>query len=334
MATDGSQQGPQRELVPTGEDSTHRAPSPAGPAWHTRGSGSIEWTPQEDMRLLDLVARYGRKWQKIQEHFNIGHSRGNYAECNATNMPSSGAREPRLRTSIELYRRFEKLYSDRIYHKGRWTKDEDRRLLDLIKEHGTQWVTISRILGTRSERQCRQRWIYTLRIRQLYEQSPQRQKGGGSVSAARSSLPQLRRGRWTKEEDEQLRRIVKELGGYPVPSWVLVSQRLGTRTDSQCCYRWHQYHSESARYRGTHPWSLEDDRIIWDHCRAIDKLRDSKRLDSEVNYDWSKLSHQLSIPQPTQAIRSRKYMLYRAAKRVAEARIDVDSTEGFEMVHR
>ncbi|PWN50684.1 hypothetical protein IE53DRAFT_304284, partial [Violaceomyces palustris] len=43
--------------------------------------------------------------------------------------------------------------------KGPWSADEDRRLLRLVREIGAErWVTIAERMGTRTGKQCRERW--------------------------------------------------------------------------------------------------------------------------------------------------------------------------------
>ncbi|PWO00068.1 C-Myb R2r3, partial [Tilletiopsis washingtonensis] len=43
--------------------------------------------------------------------------------------------------------------------KGAWSKAEDDRLLRLVEEHGAErWVIIAQHMGSRSGKQCRERW--------------------------------------------------------------------------------------------------------------------------------------------------------------------------------
>ena len=44
--------------------------------------------------------------------------------------------------------------------KGAWTRDEDETLVFVIETYGqTHWAEIARKLGSRSGKQCRERWI-------------------------------------------------------------------------------------------------------------------------------------------------------------------------------
>lgn len=48
--------------------------------------------------------------------------------------------------------------------RGPWSSEEDLRLLSLIDDHGpTNWVRISQILGSRTPKQCRERYHQNLK---------------------------------------------------------------------------------------------------------------------------------------------------------------------------
>merc|ERR1712204_156008 len=67
----------------------------------------------------------------------------------------------------------------KILNRGRWTKEEDQKLKKLIENHGTRWSFIANQYPDRSEVQCHHRWSKTVN-------------------------PEIVKGAWTKEEDEQL----------------------------------------------------------------------------------------------------------------------------------
>eukprot|EP01031_Cornospumella_fuschlensis_P031291 gene31291-37819_t len=63
-----------------------------------------------------------------------------------------------------------------VIKKGLWSPEEDRRLIELVNELGTEWTDIARLMGGRTGGQCLTRW--------------------------RSHLnPTLKKGKWTPEED-------------------------------------------------------------------------------------------------------------------------------------
>jgi len=61
-----------------------------------------------------------------------------------------------------------------------WSTREDEDLLALQREYGNRWSDIARVMGTRTGQQCAQRWRHKVN-------------------------PNIRRDRWSAEEDEKVR---------------------------------------------------------------------------------------------------------------------------------
>lgn len=61
-----------------------------------------------------------------------------------------------------------------------WSLEEDATLLRLQGRYGNRWSDIAREMGTRNGQQCAQRWRHKVN-------------------------PNIRRERWTREEDEKVR---------------------------------------------------------------------------------------------------------------------------------
>ena len=61
-----------------------------------------------------------------------------------------------------------------------WSTREDEDLLALQREHGNRWSDIARVMGTRTGQQCAQRWRHKVN-------------------------PNIRRERWSEEEDAKVR---------------------------------------------------------------------------------------------------------------------------------
>jgi len=61
------------------------------------------------------------------------------------------------KTPLECFHRFKKLNDN--FYKGKWTKDEDEKLKKLVEKHGKKWKFISTLLGNRSNKQVRNRFI-------------------------------------------------------------------------------------------------------------------------------------------------------------------------------
>lgn len=92
-----------------------------------------KWTKEEDECLMLFVKRYNKKieWKAIAKFIK----NKNAQECK---------------------KRFESIYLE--YKKGRWTKEEDDILLNLIKTYGHCWARISKIMRNRSGKQIKNRY--------------------------------------------------------------------------------------------------------------------------------------------------------------------------------
>lgn len=92
------------------------------------------WTPEEDIKLLQAVAKYGEQdWFKIREEVP-GRSD---AQCRDRYIR-------RLHFSLK---------------KGRWDFEEESKLLELIEKHGVgNWAKIASELPQRSGAQCLSKW--------------------------------------------------------------------------------------------------------------------------------------------------------------------------------
>jgi hypothetical protein len=93
----------------------------------------VKFSPEEDARLLDLVAEHGTKdWMTV-----------------SALMGNRNARQCR-----ERY----KNYLDRALSNTQWTADEDRLLADKVKEFGTRWNKVAVFFTNRSDMALRNRW--------------------------------------------------------------------------------------------------------------------------------------------------------------------------------
>jgi len=90
------------------------------------------WTVDEDKRLLAGILYYGTdNWSLVSDVVGMNRSR---AQCSQRWLRGL---DPRI-------------------CKKRWSSEEDRNLIDLVKEHGeTAWAKIASSMGNRSDVQCR-----------------------------------------------------------------------------------------------------------------------------------------------------------------------------------
>ncbi|CAM8885072.1 unnamed protein product [Rhodiola kirilowii] len=111
-------------------------------------------------------------------------------------------------------------------NKGAWTRDEDQRLIDYIRVHGEGcWRSLPKAAGlARCGKSCRLRWINYLR-------------------------PDLKRGNFTDEDDEQIISLHASLGN----KWSQIAARLPGRTDNEIKNYWNTHIKRKLLSRGLDP---------------------------------------------------------------------------------
>ncbi|KEF62331.1 uncharacterized protein A1O9_00303, partial [Exophiala aquamarina CBS 119918] len=107
-----------------------------------------------------------------------------------------------------------------------WTKDDDRELIRLVKEMGTRWSKIAKIM-MRTQDAVSQRWRHKLQYAKVES------------------------GEWTRSENSKLNKAVEEIRRqsgvtadakeWTIP-WVQVSEKMKTRTPQQCSNHWRALH--------------------------------------------------------------------------------------------
>jgi hypothetical protein len=96
--------------------------------------------------------------------------------------------------------------------------------------------------------------------------------------------PSLRRGAWTEEEDNQLRKAV---AGYGT-SWVQVALAVPGRTNDQCRERWTEYLNVGPQQC----WTDEEDKVL---LAAV----------AEFGGKWKAISSKVGNKKTGQAVRLR-----------------------------
>jgi len=117
-------------------------------------------------------------------------------------------------------------------NRGRWTKEEDEKLRRLVEIHGERWDFIASHFADRADVQCQHRWSKVVN-------------------------PELVKGPWTKEEDEQVMELVRK---YGPKRWTLIAKHLKGRIGKQCRERWHNHLNPEIKKTS---WTEEEDRIIY-----------------------------------------------------------------------
>ncbi|KAF8165001.1 hypothetical protein B0H34DRAFT_793436 [Crassisporium funariophilum] len=113
-----------------------------------------------------------------------------------------------------------------------WTPDADQKLIEAVK------LCVARNVSEHAmPSQCQNRWYKTLD-------------------------PALKRGNWTEEEDDRLRKAV---AGYGT-SWMQVASAIPGRTNDQCRERWQEQVNRSAKEV---IWTEDEDKILLESVAAL-----------------------------------------------------------------
>lgn len=144
------------------------------------------WTKEEDLQLLAAVQTFGCNWQLVSASLDgrIGNQCSN--RWRKTLLPE--------RTRV-----------------GRWSEDEDKRLIVSVKLFRSgSWNKIAQFVPGRTQSQCSERWRNVLD-------------------------PDIDHGEWRPEEDSKLLASVHEIGAC----WSKIAgAMIPHRTDNMCMRRW------------------------------------------------------------------------------------------------
>ncbi|KAM3505544.1 hypothetical protein MY11210_007924 [Beauveria gryllotalpidicola] len=107
-----------------------------------------------------------------------------------------------------------------VHRRGPWSGQEDEYLMQLVNQHGPlNWVRISTTLGSRTPKQCRERYHQNLK-------------------------PSLNHEPITAEEGIQIERLVGEIG----KRWAEIARRLHGRSDNAVKNWWNGSQNRRKRY--------------------------------------------------------------------------------------
>ncbi|KAJ4417435.1 hypothetical protein N0V85_001851 [Neurospora sp. IMI 360204] len=116
-----------------------------------------------------------------------------------------------------------------------WTPEEDRLLAEAVAKEtpvngSINWCKVASHLSRRNNKDCRKRWHYNV-------------------------AHNIRKGTWTREEDQRLREAFDIYG----PRWSKVAQVVGSRNGDQCWKRWYDCLDPKI---DRSPWTPEEDILL------------------------------------------------------------------------
>nr|GEV57670.1 transcription factor MYB98-like [Tanacetum cinerariifolium] len=150
--------------------------------------------------------------------------------------------------------------------KGQWNSDEDRLLVQLVKQHGdSKWSQIAEKLPGRIAKQCRDRWQNHLR-------------------------PDITKDAWSEEEDKLLIAIHKEVGN----KWSEIARRLPGRSENTIKNHWNatKRRQLSSRRRGKTKYQS----LLQEYIRSVPSSSSEDQININKNND--NISQVVSAPIP------------------------------------
>lgn len=150
------------------------------------------------------------------------------------------------RNHVQCLQRWKKVLKPGLI-KGHWSKEEDEQLKKIVKKGYRNWGEVAQQINGRTAKQCRERWCCNLD-------------------------PNIRRDKWTEEEDAKILAAQREIGN----KWSTIAQMLPGRTENAIKTR-----AKSLQRQAKKKWSKTEDEIIISLKTITAKGLDSNSLEDE-----------------------------------------------------
>ncbi|EME32772.1 Myb-like DNA-binding protein BAS1 [Galdieria sulphuraria] len=198
-----------------------------------------EFTEEEDSKIVELVQKYGAKWNLIAQELGTRTAHQCLLRYERVLRPflKKGAfreeedilllklfekygpqwskieKEMSWRSSVQIRKRYYTLEDQAKRNKNPWTREEEEKLIALFEKYGRKWTEIAKEMGNRTASQC----MYQL-----------------SECMERGELEKILS--WTRERDQELKEWVELYGNH----WIYISRRMKYFSPRQCEERWIQ----------------------------------------------------------------------------------------------
>jgi len=179
------------------------------------------------------------------------------------------------RAPIQCLHRWTKILKPGLV-KGPWTQEEDQKLIAWVEKEGPgKWAQAANLIPGRSGKQCRERWFNNLN-------------------------PDVRKGNWTKAEDELIFQLYQKYGS----SWSKIAKYVPGRTENSIKNRFYSTLRKvaTAKHRSVvHPSSgqkqMKLENVLQEHSMNIKSTEGSRDDDANVLYN---LLHETTHMEPKQ----------------------------------
>lgn len=170
----------------------------------TRYEKLLKVKRQRDNQIFEIIKiKNKRKWTKEEDTLLIKLAE-KYREKHWKEISKNFVNK----NALQCFSRYKRIRPGII--KGSWSREEDEKIFQLVQIYGKSWSKISKILVTRNGKQIRDRFINVLD-------------------------PQIKKGKFTEEEDNALVRFYVYYG----PKWATIAKHFPNRTADMIKNRFH-----------------------------------------------------------------------------------------------